>query len=126
MQVTSAIRQRWEDWHPTRTQLFWSVAGAVVVTLVLGFGFGGWVTGGTARAQAEQAANDARHQLAAAVCTEEFMRAADARARLEQIKKAVWYERDRIVSAGGWATMPDRKEPNVVVAGMCAAQLAEL
>jgi hypothetical protein len=29
------------------------------------------------------------------------------------------------VAKGGWATMPDRKEPNSIVATMCAAQLAE-
>ncbi|MGQ0547162.1 MAG: hypothetical protein ACT4P3_17820 [Betaproteobacteria bacterium] len=126
MQATTAIRQRWGNWHPSKAQIFWSTAGAVVITLILGFGPGGWVTGGSARKQAEQAASDARHQLAAAVCTEEFMREADARKRLETIKKAMWYERNRMVSDGGWATMPDRKEANMIVASMCAERLAQL
>jgi hypothetical protein len=31
-----------------------------------------------------------------------------------------------MVAKGGWATMPDRKEPNSVVATLCAGKLAEL
>jgi len=53
------------------------------------------------------------------------MSAANAGARLEKIKKATWFERDDLVSEGGWATMPDEKEPSGVVTNMCAAELAE-
>jgi hypothetical protein len=125
MQTPTGIRKRWADWQPDKTQVFWISAAAVVATLILGFGFAGWTSAGTSREQAEQAANEARHQLATAVCTEEFMRTADARTRLANLQDASWYERDEIVSAGGFATMPDRKEPNIVVAAMCASRLAE-
>jgi hypothetical protein len=53
------------------------------------------------------------------------MRAADSRARLEKLKGLQWYERDELVAAGGWATMPGEKEANSVVAEMCAARLAD-
>jgi alpha/beta superfamily hydrolase len=120
------LRRRWEEYRPSKTEAFWTAAGCVAATLVIGFGFGGWVTGGTAQKRVDEASAQARHELAAAICVEEFMAAKDARARLATLKKAEWYQRDKIVAADGWATMPDREEPNMLVAEMCAAKLAEM
>ena len=119
------LRRRWEEYRPSKTEAFWTAAGCVAATLAIGFGFGGWVTGGTAQKLVTTAADGVRHQLAAATCVAEFMEAKDARARLADLKKAEWYQRDKLIAASGWATMPDRKEPNMVVAEMCAAKLAE-
>jgi hypothetical protein len=119
------MRQGWEDYRPTKTHAFWIAAASVAATLVLGFGPGGWVTGGSAQKSIADAETSARHELATAVCVEEFMRAGDAPARLAKIVEATWYERGDLVAKGGWATMPDRKEPNSAVARMCAARLAE-
>src|SRR5687767_4746237 len=119
------LRKRWDEYRPSKTEAFWSAAGCVVATLVIGFGFGGWVTGGTAQKMVSEAADGARHQLAAAICVEEFMAAKDAKARLADLRKAEWYTRDKLIAASGWATMPDRQEPNMTVAEMCAAKLAE-
>lgn len=119
------MRRGWEDYRPTKAHTFWIAAGCVAVTLILGFGPGGWVTGSTAQKGIQEAATNARQELATAVCVEEFMRAKDASARLAKLMEIGWYERGELVAEGGWATMPDRKEPNSVVATMCAAQLAE-
>lgn len=119
------LQQRWEDYRPTKTHTFWIAAGCVAATLVLGFGPGGWVSGGTAQKRLDEAAANARQELATAVCVEEFMRAKDAAARLATLRETGWYERSELVAKGGWATMPDRKEPSSAVAAMCAAQLAE-
>jgi len=117
--------QRWSDYRPTKEHALWLGVGCVVATLVIGFGLAGWVTGGTAKKMVDEAAAASRHQLAAAVCAEEFLRAADARARLAKLKQLEWYERDDLVAAGGWATMPGEKEASFVVAEMCASRLAE-
>ncbi len=120
-----SLRERWSDYRPTKTQTFWIAVGGIVATLIIGFGPGGWVTGGTAQELVSDAASSARHELATAVCVEEFMHAAGAGAQLEKLQKANFYERDELVAAGGWATMPDRNEPNTGVASMCASKLAE-
>lgn len=117
--------QRWEDFRPTKAQAFWACAVCIVATLIVGFGAAGWVTGGTARKMADDAAAGKYQGLATAVCAEEFMRAADARARLAKLKALQWYERDDLVAAGGWATMPGENEANTVVAELCANTLAE-
>jgi len=121
-----ALRQRWEDYRPSKTATFWLVAGAIVATLIIGFGPGGWVTAGSAKKMVDEAAASARHELAAAVCVEEFMEAANASARLAKLNAASWYERGELLSSAGWATMPDREEPNSVVASLCASKLSEM
>ena len=67
-----SINQRWQGYRPTKTLLFWSCAGCAVATIIVGFAWGGWVTGGTARTMAEDAASSGRAQLAAAICVDRF------------------------------------------------------
>jgi hypothetical protein len=126
MQRMEAIRARWESYQPSKTQAFWFAVAAVVGMLIVGFGFAGWVTGGTAQRQTEEAAANARNELAAAVCVTQFMASADAKAQLVKLKDAGWWDRNELVAKAGFATMPDRKEPNPVVASMCATRLSEL
>lgn len=106
-------------------QAAWTGVAAVVVTLIVGFGFGGWVTGGSARKMAEEAAHTAHDQLAAAVCAHDFLRAANARERLAKLQSLEWWERDDKLIAGGWATMPGETEPGLGVAVQCATRLSE-
>lgn len=115
----------WQQYQPTKEHAIWIAAAGVVATLVIGFGFGGWVTGGTASKMADQAAAASHNQLAAAVCAEQFMRAADARTRLAKLQALEWWERDDLVAAGGWATMPGEKQADGAVAEMCATRLAD-
>ncbi|HYD57435.1 MAG TPA: hypothetical protein VEB41_11055 [Burkholderiales bacterium] len=124
--MANALLARWEEFRPTKTQAFWLAAGCVAATLALGFGPGGWVTGATAQKQVAKAAEDARHELAAAICVDEFMAAAGARDRLASLQKLTWYARSEKIAQAGWATMPDRKEPNTTVAIACASRLSEL
>lgn len=119
------LRRRWEDLHFTKGQAAWIGIGGAAATLVVGFGLAGWVTGGTHGKLVAEAAANARHELAAAVCVEEFLAAKDAKATLVKLRDSGWYERGEILAKGGFATMPDRKEPNTVVAAMCAARLTE-
>jgi hypothetical protein len=119
------LRERWEDYRLTKTQAAWLGVGCIAATLIIGFGFGGWVTGGTAESRVAEAAANARHELAAAVCVEEFMRAENASQRLAKLHDLGWWERSEVVAQGGYATMPDVREPNSIVAAMCASQLSE-
>ena len=119
------LLQRLIDYQPSKEQALFFAAACVVATLVLGFGPAEWVTGGTARKMADEAAAASRHQLAAAVCAEAFLRAADSRAKLATLKALEWYDRDDLVAKGGWATMPGEQEASGTVAEMCATRLAE-
>lgn len=120
-----ALYQRWQAYQPSKEQTLWIAIACVIATLILGFGPGGWVTGGTAKKMADEAAASSHNQLAAAVCADHFMRAADAKKRLAKLQSLEWWERDDHVAAGGWATMPGEKESNGAVAELCATRLAE-
>jgi hypothetical protein len=127
MQVTTkrSLSRRWEDYQPSKSVLFWGCAGAVVATLVVGFGWGGWVTGGTSRTMATTAAEVARGDLASAICVERFMVAPDSAARLVELKAIPEsYKKRQFVEAGGWATMPGQTSADARGAEGCAAALA--
>jgi hypothetical protein len=117
--------QAWRAYQPTRAQLLWLCAASVVATLILGFGPGGWVSGASAQKMADEAATASRQQLAAAVCAEDFLGAANARERLAKLRDTHWWHRGEVVAAGGWATMPGDSEASSTVAALCATRLAE-
>ena len=80
---TQRLGQRWAGYKATKATLFWSGAACVVATVVVGFTWGGWVTGGTARSMAEAAAADGRDGLVAAICVDRFQAGSDAQGQLD-------------------------------------------
>jgi hypothetical protein len=58
-----SLSRRWEAYRPTKGVWLWTSAGCVVATIVVGFAWGGWVTGGSAERMVSDAANGARAQL---------------------------------------------------------------
>jgi hypothetical protein len=118
-----SLGRRWEDYRPSKGIWFWSGAACVIATMVIGFTWGGWVTGGTATKLAADAANGARAQLAAANCIDRFENGPDAAAQLAALKKADAYERSDLIRKNGWATMPGSKDPVTGAADICAQQL---
>ena len=127
MQATTkrSMSRRLDDYQPSKTVLCWGCAAAAIATMVIGFGWGGWVTGGTSRTMATTAADTARSELASAICVERFMAAPDSAARLVDLKAIPdSYKKREFVEAGGWATMPGQKTADRRGAEGCAAALA--
>jgi hypothetical protein len=85
-QQKRSIQQRWDELQPSKTMLFWSCAGSVAVALVVGFTWGGWVTGGSAQKMAGAAGDTSRYELASVICVERFLAAPDAQAQLTSLK----------------------------------------
>ena len=126
MSTRQSLGQRWEASRPTKTMLFWSCAGCAVATIVVGFTWGGWTTGGTARSMAQEAALGSRNELAAAVCADRFRAATDGAAQLVALKALGSWDRGPFVEKGGWAAMPDKVGPGEGAARLCADKLATL
>lgn len=118
-----SIGQRWESYRPSKAIWFWSSATCIVATIVIGFAWGGWVTGGTATHMANEAADGARAQLAAASCVARFNQGPDTVAQLAALKKANSYDRGDLIKKGGWLTMPGATNPVVGAADICVQQL---
>jgi hypothetical protein len=101
-----------------------AVAGAVV-TMVLGFGWGGWQLQSKAQKQADTASTSAVVAALAPICVEKFQRSADSQATLVKLKATDSWKQDTFVANGGWATFPGN-EPNRNVAEACAKILSDL
>ena len=126
-QQKRSIQQRWAALQPSKTMLFWSCAGSVVVALVVGFTWGGWVTGGTARDMAETAGDDSRYELASVICVEKFLATPDAQDQLAELKAIdSSYRQRQFIEAGGWAVMPNKDDAARQAADLCAKVLTNL
>jgi hypothetical protein len=105
--------------------LVWACVATAAATMIIGFNWGGWVTGGTSRAEAATAGDVARGELASAICVERFNAAPDAPARLAEFKAIPDnYKKRQLVEAGGWAIMPGRTTPDRRGVEGCATALA--
>ncbi|MGB3502876.1 MAG: hypothetical protein WBA44_14725 [Mesorhizobium sp.] len=120
-----SLSRRWENYQPSKTMLVWACIAAIIATIVVGFAWGGWVTGGTSQTMAVTAGDTARGELASAICVERFNAAPDAVAKLSEFKAIPdSFKRRQFVEAGGWATMPGQTSPDRLGAQACATALA--
>lgn len=99
------------------------VIGAVLVGIV-GFTWGGWVTGGTSN---ERALSLSRSEVVAAmvpVCVEQARADPDRETKLETIRAASTYQQRDALMAAGWATVPRAEGPDRDIAQACLTALA--
>jgi len=102
----------------------WGAASGAVALAIMGFGWGSWVTGGTAETLAKNSAATAVVAALPPICVEKSQQAADASANLAEMKKAAYaWDQSKFVEKGGWATMPGSTEPKSAVAKACAESL---
>ncbi|HYB42428.1 MAG TPA: hypothetical protein VEL75_11695, partial [Candidatus Methylomirabilis sp.] len=71
---TPTLGQRWSASRPTKTALFWSCVASAILTMVIGFTWGGWVREATARNMAEVMAEEAVVKHLAPICAARFGR----------------------------------------------------
>lgn len=108
------------DW--IKPGLYGALIGGVAVA-ILGFTWGGWVTGGTAHDQATAMARDEVVAAMVPVCLGMAERDPDRLETLATIRTATSYRRRDALMATGWATMPGTEAPSRDVAQACLAAL---
>jgi hypothetical protein len=126
MTQETTLSQRWQDFRPTKATWAWSCVACVALTMIVGFTWGGWVTGGTADAMVSQAREDARENLVANLCVSKFAASTGAAAKFAELKDASTYQRDDLIEEGGWATIDGLKEQVSGAADLCAERIAEM
>lgn len=109
----------------TKPALVGAGAGAVAA-MIVGFGWGGWVTGGTASEMAAKASRDAGEQLVASICVDAFVADANAAGNLVALKEAKTYEQDNFIEDGGWIVVPGLDTQITGAADVCAERLVAL
>ena len=100
-----------------------AAVGAAALAIV-GFTWGVWVTGGTAK---EMAADQAKLEVVAAlvpICIQQSRQDPQVVETLSQLREASSYQRSDMLMKAGWATMPGSSEPNRNVAKECIKVLS--
>ena len=125
MAIQQSFLRRWEDYRASKAVLIWSCAGCAAATMIIGFAWGGWVTGGTAGQMVTKATTEARAELVATLCVERFGKGPDATAQLASLKGTNSWKQDKFIEDGGWATLPGTENPIAGAAALCARQLID-
>jgi hypothetical protein len=102
--------------------IYGALIGAVFVGVV-GFSWGGWMTGGSAASMARTMAHDNVIAALLPVCVDLSHSDSDRVAKLATIQAASTYQRRDAVIAAGWATLPGSDSPNRDLAQACLAAL---
>ena len=94
--------------------------------MVIGFSWGGWMTGATANRLAAERADTAVVVALTPVCVENFLQNSDAKANLAVLRKisSTW-ERGDYLQKGGWATRPGTISSDYHLARACAEKLVQ-
>lgn len=130
MQKNQAKRQtfgqRWNATQLSKTAIVWACLAMIAGTMLVGFMWGGWVTGATARRTATTIANDAVVQRLSSICVAQFQQDPARAEKLVELKAASSYQQGRYVQDQGWSVMPGDEESDTKVATACAKVLAQL
>ncbi len=104
----------------------WGIAclfvGAIIC-MIIGFKWGGWVTGETSQETAEEKAKDAVIEQLAPICVWQFNQDPEKDQNLAELKKRSSWDRRNFIEKGDWATMPGAQNPVDGVGEKCAELL---
>jgi hypothetical protein len=119
----ASLGQRWNALPVSKTKLFWACVAAVLLTMLIGFTWGGWLRPGPAQKSADLQVRDAVVNRLATICVAQFNLDPAKAQKLTELKEASSYQRAEYVTTQGWATMPGEEKPDSKVADACAKQL---
>jgi len=120
MQAPSILRGE------SRTRLLQGIAIGAVASMVIGFSWGGWVTGSTANRRADERADTAVVAALTPICVEKFLQNGDAKANLAALRmiSSTWEQGDYL-RKGGWTTQPGAISSDYHLARSCAEKLLQ-
>lgn len=85
------------SFRPSKILWLWSLVGASVLTMIVGFTWGGWTTSASVREMKMVAARDARADLVADICVHDFISASNAEQNLQALKATSSWERENFI-----------------------------
>lgn len=106
-------------WKQAVAPGFWGAVAGAVAVCVIGFNWGGWVTGGTAAEMAQAAVVD----RLVPICVDQFNEDSQKAKKLAEMKQAQTWMYGDYVAKQGWATIPGAQDANSDVAELCATKI---
>jgi len=108
------------------TRLLQGAVVGAVVTIAIGFGWGGWHLHSKSEKLAQQRADEAVVAALAPICVDKFQSANDAKVTMAALKATNDWNRDAFIEKGGWDRMPGEEKASDAVARPCADGLGAL
>ena len=99
--------------------LLGAIGGAAALAII-GFNWGGWVTGPTAESTAKQRVSAALVTALAPICLDNYRRSKDAGSQIAELKKAKSWEQGDFVEKAGWTKIPGPMAKETGVGKACA------
>jgi hypothetical protein len=100
----------------------WGLVLGAAGAMIIGFNWGGWVTGSKSQAKSEAAVLSTR----AAICAAQFVKGPKYQERLKELKATNSWERSAVIEKGGWDRMPGEEKAEPTVSRACADGLDSL
>jgi hypothetical protein len=114
---------RIERYKVSKSALALSCIVSIVATVVIGFGWGGWVTAGSVAAKVDSAAINGQAKLAAAICADRFITGPRATAQTTMLVNIESSRRPEFLKQGGWLALPGMNDPVVGAAELCLQKI---
>jgi len=105
---------------PSITRLLQGVCAGALATVLVGFGWGGWMLGSTAKQMAVKDTSTALVAVLAPMCADKFRGGSEAPANMAEFKKVNTWQQDTYLQKGGWTTFPGLTSPDLAIAQACA------
>ena|ERR1700730_17724298 len=105
--------------------VLWGAVGGAIVLAIVGFNWGGWVTGGAAVAMAKETAATAVAERLGTICVAQFNRDTTKSQKLFEMKDKDTWEKGRYIDTQSWAIMPGDEKAESGVSDACAKQLSK-
>jgi hypothetical protein len=121
-----SLGQRWNAVQLSKTAILWLSVAVIAGTMLVGFSWGGWVTGSSAQKTASTQASTAVVQRLGTICVAQFQQDGAKTAKLAELKATSSYQQGTYVKEQGWATMPGDEQADSKVATECAKLLTKL
>jgi hypothetical protein len=97
------------------------VCGAIIA-MIIGFGWGGWVTAGTNQKTTDAAVLASQ----AAICVAQYVKEPNSQEKLKEFAAVDTYKRGEFIEKGGWDKMPGQKDASYGVRNACVDGLEVL
>lgn len=117
--------QRWKNLQPTKAHLVWACIITAILTMIVGFNWGGWMSTASAQKIAATTAKDAVIERLVPICVAQFGQDPDKAAKLTELTKLTSNQQSQFVRDQGWATFAGEERPNSKVAEACAKLLIQ-
>jgi len=100
----------------------WGFICGAIITMIIGFGWGGWTTAGTTQKMSDEAVLASQ----AAVCVAQFMKQPNQGEKLKELGEIDSWKRAEFIEKGGWDKMPGQEKAGPYVARACAEGIGVL